>query len=184
MLNGPELWDLILGDMPEGAVIAGGAVRDYLLGVEPKDIDVFYAWPAPSEELPPINLDNLELHFVSDPRVGLHRIDDYYKRQEEYTAMTNINLVSSGVMYGFKVDAVEMTEMKDGFDLVEGFDFAINQCWYDSNMAGMGQLAASRRDMAENTVTLLSNDRRERSLARFARFNERHAGAYTFVDLT
>lgn len=37
--NGPELWQEIIEKLP-GAVIAGGAVRDYLLGVEPKDIDL------------------------------------------------------------------------------------------------------------------------------------------------
>ena len=44
-LNGPALWADILNPVSSifgpNAVIAGGAVRDYLLGYEPKDIDVF-----------------------------------------------------------------------------------------------------------------------------------------------
>ena len=41
MANGPDLWRAILAKMPPGSIVAGGAVRDYLLGYEPKDIDVF-----------------------------------------------------------------------------------------------------------------------------------------------
>src|SRR5688572_21236605 len=48
MKNGPELWDKILYAVrevyePNYACIAGGAVRDYLLGKPSKDIDVFVA---------------------------------------------------------------------------------------------------------------------------------------------
>lgn len=42
MQNGPALWLKILSRFPSGAIVAGGAVRDYLLGAEPKDIDVLY----------------------------------------------------------------------------------------------------------------------------------------------
>ncbi len=181
MLNGPALWDLILGDMPEGAIIAGGAVRDYLLGVEPKDIDVFM-----STEMTLARSDDVEENYAftvaNDCRTGLHRIDNICERKEEYEAMTGIDLVSSGEMYGHKVDAVVLDEMGDGLELVNGFDFAINQCWY---VAGKEKCTgACIDDIAGKTVTLLSNDRRERSLKRFARFNERHGNAYTFKDLT
>lgn len=183
MNNGPALWDLILGDMPDGAVIAGGAVRDYLLGVEPKDIDVFFVWPAVEEG--PVDLDVVDWEMVSlnCPRVGLYRIDDYYERLEEYAALTNVNVVSSGKMYGFKVDAVELAEMKDGSDLVDGFDFGINQSWYTTE-TGIRETQIAGCDRDAQQVSLLSNDRRERSLKRFDRFNERHDGAYTLVDLT
>src|SRR5687768_10379559 len=44
--NGPELWDKLLEAVkevyePEFCCIAGGAVRDYALGKDPKDIDIF-----------------------------------------------------------------------------------------------------------------------------------------------
>ena len=43
--NGPELWNQLLGVVGERitptCVIAGGAPRDFILGIEPKDIDVF-----------------------------------------------------------------------------------------------------------------------------------------------
>lgn len=42
MQNGPKLWREILSSHSPKAIIAGGAVRDYLLGLgEPKDIDIF-----------------------------------------------------------------------------------------------------------------------------------------------
>jgi len=43
--NGPDLWDAILLKLGPDAYIAGGAVRDYILGTEPKDIDVFLYKP-------------------------------------------------------------------------------------------------------------------------------------------
>lgn len=44
--NGPGMWQALLADMKEKApdtefAVAGGAVRDYVLGLPPKDIDLF-----------------------------------------------------------------------------------------------------------------------------------------------
>lgn len=41
-MNGPRLWTNILNQIPGDSVIAGGCVRDWMLGVPEKDIDVFY----------------------------------------------------------------------------------------------------------------------------------------------
>ena len=175
-MNGPELWDQILGRMPPGSVIAGGAVRDYLLGVEPKDIDVFMGqWP-----IPEVPSNEWSIDMIShDPRMGLCRIDDRYERQEEYTAMTGILLVSTGEMFGHRVDAVEVENFRDGINLVMDFDFGVTRCWYDGEVH---DTPTARRDRENKTVTLLRNDRRERALARFARFNARMGGDWRLVE--
>ena len=43
MNNGPELWKKYLSIFPTDTIVAGGAVRDWMLsGGPPKDIDIFY----------------------------------------------------------------------------------------------------------------------------------------------
>ena len=71
MQNGPELWNAILDQMPPGAVIAGGAVRDFILGVQPKDIDVFMGDVEPD----PVPTQDKFFMGAFDARCGLHRID-------------------------------------------------------------------------------------------------------------
>lgn len=176
MINGPNLWSAILAQMPPGSVIAGGAIRDWYLDVEPKDIDVFTGSPPPLSEQPGPDEDFI---LYREPRSGLYRIDNYYERQEEYRAMGNIELVSSGKMLGYRVDLVQMTDFTNGPALVEGFDFAINQQWFDGDL--VYRTVASINDLANHTVTLLRNDRLERSLKRFERFNTRMGGGWKLI---
>lgn len=176
MNNGPNLWGAILKQMPPGSVIAGGAIRDWYLDVEPKDIDVFTGGQIPPDDPP-----TQECFFTEafNPRSGLYRIDNYYERQEEYQAMGNIQLVSSGQMLGYRVDLVEMTDFTGGDDLIEGFDFAMNQMWFDGDLVYRNNAAV--QDLANHTVTLLRDDRLERSLRRFERFNERMGGGWKLI---
>lgn len=174
--NGPELWDAILKEMNPGAVIAGGAVRDYLLDVEPKDIDVFMGNPV----VPPVSSDPNDLSFLEyrDPRNQLFRIDDRYERMEEYAAVSNITVVSSGTMFGYKVDAIEIEDF-DPATLLDGFDFSINRSMYFDQ--AIIDTEEARNDRERGTVTLKLGDRMERSEKRFSRFNERMGGRYRFI---
>lgn len=160
--NGPELWDAILAGMPEGSIVAGGAVRDFLLGFEPKDIDVF-----------------MGLHIGDhDPRYGLYRIDNTHERFEEYAAVSNIMCVSSGTLLGVKVDAVLIENFDGGAKLIDDFDFGITRCWYDGEVHDTPE---ARHDRDNRIVTLLSDEREARSLARFERLNTRWGGDWTLV---
>lgn len=170
--NGPDLWTKVLTQFPPGAIIAGGAVRDFLLGVPPKDIDVFL--PASAvKSLPPTEGFEFAFH---EPRFGFHRIDGIQDRQSEYQSLNDICLVSRGEIEGFTVDLVEFTIDFTGQQLVETFDFWINQCWFDGELRDTRE---ARQDRANNNVTICNEERLERSLARFERFNARHNGAYT-----
>lgn len=174
LANGPELWRAILAEMPTGAVVAGGAVRDFLLGYEPKDIDVFMAIPPISKE--PIPFPNLSDPFVigdlelGDPRHGLLRIDAEHERFEEYTAVSNIVCVSSGRLLGWRVDAIDLDDFEGGEKLVTQFDFGITRCWFDGEIHDTPE---AKLDRESRTITLLLNARRERSLARFERLKTR-----------
>jgi len=156
--NGPDLWREILAIMPPGSVVAGGAVRDFLLGVEPKDIDVFIDMAADGAA------------SGRDPRFGLYRIDNEYERFEEYAAVSDIVCVSSGMLMGRRVDAVVMENYTGGAALVEGFDFGINRCWFDGELHDTPE---ARSDREAKRATLLLTDRIERSVKRFERLRER-----------
>jgi hypothetical protein len=171
MENGPDLWTKVLAQFPTGAIIAGGAVRDFLMGVPPKDIDVFL--PASAvKNIPPT--EGFDFAFV-DPRFGFHRIDSPQLRISEYEGLNNISLVSRGEIEGYTVDLVEFTIDFTGQQLVETFDFWINWCWFDGEIHDTPE---ARNDQFNNEVTLCNEERLERSLVRFERFNARHNGAY------
>lgn len=44
MINGPKFWNSLLDKCPAGSILMGGAVRDFIVGVEPKDFDIFYPY--------------------------------------------------------------------------------------------------------------------------------------------
>lgn len=54
MDNGPKLWSDLIKQAPPGSVLMGGAVVDYIVGVEPKDFDIFHTYKVgPVQGLPP-----------------------------------------------------------------------------------------------------------------------------------
>lgn len=162
MNNGPQLWAAILALMPEGAIVAGGAVRDYFLGVEPKDVDVF----VPSVALGGFDFTGFEL-------LG----ED---RREEYEALSFIDAVQRTKVNGMQVDLVGV-HMPDWSPraLVETFDFGITRSWFDQD--GLHDTAEAGFDRASKTVTRLIHDRPERAHVRFERFNQRMDGAFQYV---
>lgn len=165
--NGPELWAEILKCCPPGAFIAGGAVRDYLLGVEPKDIDVF----ASTDTLVPNAPWQTEV---------FRRIDIPEDRRAEYEAMTEVDVVQRGRIAGWTVDLVYGWYEKEfsAPKVVETFDFGLARCWWDGELHDTPEAAADRNN---RTVTLLIKDRPFRAQQRFDRFNARMGGDWTYA---
>lgn len=173
LTNGPDLWRVILAQMPEGAIIAGGAVRDYLLGVQPKDIDVFFC----------VSKFNTKTDWTGFGPLG----ED---RRAEYEAMNAIQVVQRGVVGGLQVDVVGVSlpqpEGSDPFasnfsgpGVIETFDFGLTRCWFDGELHDTPEAKADREG---RTVTLLLHDRPQRAADRFARFNARMGGDWTFAN--
>lgn len=172
MNNGPELWDKILSHFPEGSIIAGGAIRDYILGVEPKDFDVFGSYSTYNQEV-----EGME-HLTQNTN------DEH---AEEYNAMREIAIVMKGEIEGVKVDYIGH-HLEDPVQVIEAFDTGINQVFYASPQEGglfpggmLYKKKAFVEDMTNNTVTVLRGDRIERTKARFERFNAKMNGEYTLV---
>ncbi len=182
MANGPDLWQAILAQMPEGAIVAGGAVRDFLLGYEPKDIDVFMGLPPVAEYAPDEPLgDMLDAISAHDPRHGLMRIENTHERYEEYAAVSNIVCVSSGALFGYRVDAIDIGDFDGGEKLIEQFDFGITRCWFDGKLHDTPE---AKIDRDTRTMTLLLSERRQRSIARFDRLRERWGADWKLRDAT
>lgn len=170
-MNGPDLWNDILAEVHEtfpGAVIAGGAVRDFLLGQEPRDIDVFVN--ATRDELSQVDLFGGEL-------LTFEELSDYKQNpdwKEEVTGVLN------GFYGGYPVQIIGRA-FASGDELMERFDLGITRCWFDGQLHDTPAAAADRR---ARTLTLMRWDTPEHVRAtkkRVKRFRER-GSVWTFVD--
>lgn len=139
MKNGPELWTEILtacrkvyGD---DAVIAGGCIRDYFLGFEPKDIDIF------------VNRKELVAHGEFEKRDET----DYQKNPEFCPEVSGV----LEAQWGDFVIQIIGRPMDDfsGAKLVEKFDIGITRCWFDGEKIHDTDWAA--HDRSFETLTLL-----------------------------
>jgi len=97
----------------DNAIIAGGAVRDWLTGRKPKDIDVFYTGN--------LNFKRLtDLGFTVD-----HEFDD----REIYGNLLGIQTILDHVYKGYKVQFIQIN--CDPHAFVNTFDLSTSYCWYD-----------------------------------------------------
>jgi len=132
-VNGPALWSEILNKIPRSAlsfvsfttpsrlptpIIAGGAVRDYLWGKEPKDIDVFVNWSQHGLEKAfgqDLYTDDFNPEYVNDPDLG-------------FDELGWIDYVGSVEYKGFNVQFVFV---KNPIKHVKTFDLSSSYAIYD-----------------------------------------------------
>lgn len=157
MNNGPELWNYILAQIPNG-IIAGGCVRDYLMGVEAKDVDV----------------------FVSDCTYDKFEGWEAHPEAEEYEAGDHVAFVMQRTLEGVTVDLIGLA-LKDfsGEEIIKTFDFGITRSWYDGEIHDTYEAS---EDRTNGRITLMIPDRMLRAVRRFERFNERNGNAFTPIN--
>lgn len=140
MNNGPEIWNLILTSVREiygqDAVIAGGCIRDYLLGFPPKDIDVFV---------------NQKILVESGPFNLMDHLTEYETNPEFCPEVTG---VLEGVFFGDLTVQIIGRPMENfsGETLIEKFDIGICRCWFDGEIHDTPWATADR---ANETLTIL-----------------------------
>lgn len=168
--NGPALWDELMEVLRlyfDSPIVAGGAVRDWCISSHPKDIDVF-VWGT---------VDDLE-----DKCPWLTPMSK--AENNEYASMKDVLCVWEGHWNELLINVVlinrEIIPEGDGAALVRTFDFGITRQWWD--LDGLHVLREAHHDMNAFTATLLIGDKRERSIRRFERFNQRHNNKFTMVD--
>lgn len=159
--NGPLLWTAILASVP-GAVVAGGAVRDYLMGVILKDIDIFVSTSSP-----------VDFSFW-----------DPHPKAVEYEAGDHVDAVVQRKFGNWTVDLICVSVADSAEDprpfgqkVIETFDFGVTRSYFDGQLHDTIEAAHDRR---KGQVTLMLDDRLARAWDRFDRFNTSHGGGWTF----
>ena len=189
MKNGPALWDEILHrlttpvpnlgvTLASSAVIAGGAVRDYMLDLTPADIDVFIVpW-------------DLDMH-ASFAGVGLamrpdsimdenHEEYDHWSRGDLTGLMTGIYIDNERQQH--KVQLIYRASLNAGVaDLCRSFDSEINKVAYSGNN-DVAMYGKAKQDFEHKTYTC---DKYAYSpsvtFGRYQRFNYRNPGVLNYV---
>jgi predicted nucleotidyltransferase len=169
MANEPDLWDKLLYAVneiyePTYAIVAGGAVRDYMLDENPKDIDIFVHYEG-SREIPHIielaeQLGWTDIQIKGNP--------DLYKGKS-LTWMT-----VSGRYRGAPVDLC-FTDAKSAEEIVAKFDWCICQQWYDGK--DIHATKAAKFDIAKKQWTPVGEPDKI-TMEHFDRVNKRHGGKY------
>lgn len=182
--NGPALWDALLEAVGvPGAVIAGGCLRDYQLGLEPKDIDIFVplgsveaVWEL-ANTLNERGLFSLTVLNPQDTRTTGNPAD--------YDEAFGKQLwgVLDGEGLGVPVNIIARCAHGEGLPaLIESFDFDICKIWYAGPAGGVVLTSAAYDDLHNRTATIAHDTTLDLSRRRFARFDERNPGVLRLVD--
>lgn len=153
-LNGPELWEKILKPIRScygHAIIAGGCVRDYLLGFPPKDFDVFVN--VPTREALESRLDDLlDQGYDGGP---LERLDDEDYQLDELLDVRGVldgHLQFGQLELNVQIVARPSTPF-DGATLTSKFDLGIAQAWYENGQ--IGRSSQFDRDVDDRSISIL-----------------------------
>lgn len=186
-MTGPAVWGALLnqlrdhgntlymGQMP--LIVAGGAVRDYMLSLPNKDIDVITAFDSISdfEEF----VKGLPANFSGD----IHEYDEDYTNDDPL-----VNGVWSGTwVHNDVTHSVDIISRpiaaKGGEALVKQFDLGLCQVWWDpSESPAVQWTQAHMEDVMEDRCTLMHGRHPEDSYHRFTRWKERTGSAHTWHD--
>lgn len=180
-VNGPSVWDEILDVVGRHwlPVVAGGAVRDFLLRLAPKDIDVFV--PASDENdfesiikfLNP-SLSKGDIIYIKG------RVDPEEALAMEYDEATDFIGVWEGEILGHPVNIIGRQSLQGGpVTLVNTFDFNVVKCFYENGLIETTPEASS--DLNKRQATLAHERTFSQSINRFRRFNKRHPGLLALV---
>jgi hypothetical protein len=190
--NGPELWDAILEDVRRvvpAAVIAGGCVRDYRLGLAPKDIDIF-VWDEtrPFEEVvDDLNEYGLDFDLKRIELAGNQEHPEYERWSAGELAGCAEGWWGHPQCESWYINIIARRDLRgNAFKLIDNFDMGIVQCYYDADLKFTGtpwvQTEQCGRDNASKHATLMRADTIDQSIARFERFNKRNPGVLTLVN--
>lgn len=173
-MNLIQQFDSILAQLQEVGVkglIAGGAVRDHILGKPVKDIDVFVAHE-------PNLVSKLQAAFGVlhvDPSLAAEYIGEAGQSEVSHVYEVSFGDDPFGPFNRIPTQVIVLAPGMDPLDRVKHHDFGICQCWYEGN--GMTASTGAFFDDAASKQFTLSHceDRQQfdRSMRRWERFKER-----------
>lgn len=154
-------------------MIAGGAIRDYLLGFPPRDIDVFVKAPDAATFL--------DLATKLPAEFDVHQMNssaDYgrwakVEKAVEFFGVLDGHARLRGARWKVQFIGRAYPEFT-GEAVTDLFDIGLTQAWYDGT--GPHQTEAAKKDQADKTVTVLSDlgSGFYRTVNRAYVFRERH----------
>lgn len=180
-MSGPAVWGALLNQIraaaPARYVVAGGAIRDYWLGLEPKDIDVFVDTPT-RLDLAALALD---INAVSGFDVSMIDIEEYQTDDPHLVGCLEGTWTFNDEVWPINVVA-RPALLAGPLSLVNTFDFGILQAWWDLTSREIQTTAACDFDRDELFATLMHDRHPSQSMERFMRFQERNGEVLTFRD--
>jgi hypothetical protein len=176
-LNGPEIWDRLLATAQRGPIlVAGGAVRDYILGVPHGDIDVFHTRQTVFQP-EGMQIAGFEVDWTESVRLQRLMNDN----QAEY-AHGPIQVIwcyrgTTEETDGQRVQLICLSNGRTLQEHLDGFDLGINQVCYTD---GIQMSKAFIKDWKEQTLTVLNGG--PNVDARAIRFRDKfNAAGYNFT---
>lgn len=153
----------------ENAVIAGGAVRDVILGLEPKDYDFFIPGEGYRAVVETIGIDS-----KSHP-----------DSVEYQTSMSTLKAVRQAEYEGLKVELMKekLPNNEDfGRNVIKTFDYGICMAYYEgaSLVREAEEFMTDKNNYHMTLYTLYHIADLPKSIARFNRLNEKLGGKYRF----
>jgi hypothetical protein len=94
-MNCPELWSQLLSEAPKGSVIMGGAIVDWVAGIQPKDIDIFHTYQVGTPDVP-AHWQYIEMDWNDPVKKAAH--------EQEYQLDAEGKHNSIGSVYEYKVN--------------------------------------------------------------------------------
>jgi len=150
-MNGPQFWAQLLRGIENQAIIAGGAVRDWFMGLEPKDIDLFIHESNPND---PSTWHQFE--WARDPEILRDILGD-----EDYPgALGNIIAVEDYIVQGVKINVVRInTDLSIEEYIDTYFDINICKAFYraDADNTRLGHVECLfdfLTDLENRTITI------------------------------
>jgi hypothetical protein len=209
--NGPELWDrllkLVRPIFGDDAVIAGGCIRDWRMGLPVKDIDVFvnpYGKHVGANDYDLFSYDYVNFETLlselnnttGDDTFGLEDQSEAMHgkpEHDEYEVWSEGQLrglaeglwtiwTDQGIDTEWTVNIIGRTDLDNGaLNLVQAFDMGIVQAYYTG--AEVIYTRAAELDFQQRTATIQSETQRKRAIQRFDRFNKRNPGKLRLVEI-
>jgi len=153
--NGPEFWDVILRDIRREnpsiqPIIAGGAVRDFILGGEAKDIDVwFYKSTRGGPTTATMHKAKRWTRVVPDD-----------EDENEYASNSRLKMLHNYAFYGWDVQLIGVDVFPWGWEsLVNDFNIGLSKMAYDGAVHAH---ADALTDIANKTVSIVKPNAGER----------------------
>lgn len=138
MNNGPKVWNQLLAGSPEGSVIMGGAVVDYmasnyLLGnTQPKDFDIFHTYHPGKPDVNPI-WEYVPMNYNDEVQADIHKLD--YGDDNKIGSVYNYEVVVPSIFGGHEIVRVQMigVHYEDPKEHLQNFDHSLTLGSYSEN---------------------------------------------------